>query len=148
MFCWALLAITGRSKKDWQQSQWREVSRHTHNINTTINTTINTMKTLNVKVKKGSHGLGLSLIFKGRDKYSKDQTGLYISQLVPGGPAIRSGLKKEDKILMINKKSPRTIEESIDILKKSKSYIDLVVERQDRDSTKSFSEEKFHQPKG
>ena len=144
MLMLGLLAISGRSKKDWQQSQWREVSRHTHN---TINT-INTMKTLNVKLKKGSHGLGLSLIFKGRDKYSKAQTGLYISQLVPGGPAIRSGLKKEDKILMINKKSPKNIEESIEILKKSKSAIDLVVERQERDRTKSFSEEKFHQPKG
>ena len=141
MLMLGLLAISGRSKKDWQQSQWREVSRHTHN-------TINTMKTLNVKLKKGSHGLGLSLIFKGRDKYSKEQTGLYISQLVPGGPAIRSGLKKEDKILMINKKSPKNIEESIEILKKSKSAIDLVVERQERDRTKSFSEEKFHQPKG
>ena len=107
------------------------------------------MKTLNIKLKKGSHGLGLSLIFKGRDKYSQDQTGLYISQLVPGGPALRSGLKKEDKILMINKKSPKNIEESIDILKKSKSYVDLVVERQtERDYTKSFSEEKLRQSKG
>ena len=118
------------------------MSRHTHTITTT------TMKTLNIRVKKGSHGLGLSLILKGRDRYSRDQTGLYISQLVPGGPAIRSGLKKEDKILMINKKSPGSIEESIDILKKSKSYIDLVVQRQDRDSTKSFSEEKIRQSKG
>ena len=123
-------------------SQWIEASRKTH---TTIT---NTMKTLNIRVKKGSHGLGLSLILKGRDKFRKEQTGLFISQLVPGGPAIRSGLKKEDKILTINKKSPKTIEESIDILKKSKSYIDLVVERQDRDSSKSLSEEKIRQPKG
>ena len=124
-------------------SQWIEASRKTHT--TTIT---NTMKTLNIRVKKGSHGLGLSLILKGRDKFRKEQTGLFISQLVPGGPAIRSGLKKEDKILTINKKSPKTIEESIDILKKSKSYIDLVVERQDRDSSKSLSEEKIRQPKG
>ena len=123
-------------------SQWIEASRNTH---TTIT---NTMKTLNIRVKKGSHGLGLSLILKGRDKFRKEQTGLFISQLVPGGPAIRSGLKKEDKILTINKKSPKTIEESIDILKKSKSYIDLVVERQDRDSSKSLSEEKIRQPQG
>ena len=121
-------------------SQWIEASRNTH--------ITNTMKTLNIRVKKGSHGLGLSLILKGRDKFRKEQTGLFISQLVPGGPAIRSGLKKEDKILTINKKSPKTIEESIDILKKSKSYIDLVVERQDRDSSKSLSEEKIRQPKG
>ena len=107
-----------------------------------------TMKTLSIRVKKGSHGLGLSLILRGRDKYRADKTGLFISQLVPGGPAIRSGLKKEDKILTINRKSPKTIEESIDILKKSKSYIDLVVERQDRDNSKSLSEEKFRQPKG
>ena len=125
-------------------SQWIELSCHTHNIVTSSTT----MKTLHIKVKKSSHGLGLSLIFKGRDKYSQDQTGLYISQLVPGGPAIRSGLRKEDKILSINKKSPKTIEESIDILKKSKSYIDLVVERQDRENTKSFSEEKFRQSAG
>ena len=69
------------------------------------------MKTLHIKVKKSSHGLGLSLIFKGRDKYSRDQTGLYISQLVPGGPAIRSGLRKEDKILSINLKSWRVLSE-------------------------------------
>ena len=46
------------------------------------------------------------------------------------------------------KKSPKTIEESIDILKKSKSYIDLVVERQDRDRSRSLSEEKIRRPKG
>ena len=78
-------------------SQWIEASRKT---NTNI---IITMKTLNIRVKKGSHGLGLSLILKARDKFRKEQTGLFISQLVPGGPAIRSGLKKEDKILTINK---------------------------------------------
>ena len=90
------------------------------------------MKTLNMKVRRGGQGLGLSLIYRGRDRFEKDQTGLYISQLVPGGAAMRAGLKKEDRIVMINKKSPKTMEEAIGILKRAKTFIELVVERQEK----------------
>ena len=90
------------------------------------------MNTLNIKVRKGSQGLGLSLIYRGRDRFDKRDTGLYISQLVPGGAAVRAGLRKEDRIVMINKKCPKTMEESIGILKKAKTYIELVVERKEK----------------
>lgn len=90
------------------------------------------MNTLNIKVRKGSQGLGLSLIYRGRDRFDKRDTGLYISQLVPGGAAARSGLRKEDRIVMINKKCPKTMEEAIGILKKAKTYIELVVERKEK----------------
>ena len=98
-----------------------------------------TMKSLDIKVRRGSQGLGLSLIYRGRDKFDRRDTGLYISQVVPGGAAMRAGLRKGDKILSINKKSPKKIEEAIEILKKAKTYIELVVER---------PEEKVHHSKG
>ena len=64
---------------------------------------------------------------------------------------MRSGLRREDKVLMINKKYPRTLEESIQILKKSKNHIEFVVERkerQEREEKNNLPEERIQQNKG
>ena len=62
----------------------------------------------------------MSVVYRGLDKYDRNNTGIFVSQVVPGGAAVRSGLNKDDRILRINKKSPRNIEEAIEILRKSK----------------------------
>ena len=52
---------------------------------------------------------------------------------------------------MINKKYPRTLEESIQILKKAKNYIEFVVERkerQEREEKNNLPEERIQQNKG
>ena len=42
-----------------------------------------------------------------------------------GGAAMKSGLRKEDRVVKINNKLPKTIEEVIDVLKKSKVRRDV-----------------------
>ena len=49
-------------------------------------------------------GFGLSLIYKGLDKYHEDETGVFVAKIVPGGQSQRAGLKENDKILKINNK--------------------------------------------
>ena len=95
------------------------------------------MKTLNIRIRldyflvtmllyklfdfrRGPQGYGMSVVYRGLDKYDRNNTGIFVSQVVPGGAAVRAGLNKDDRILRINKKSPRNIEEAIEILKKSK----------------------------
>jgi len=89
------------------------------------------MKTLNIRIRRGPQGYGMSVVYRGLDKYDRNNTGIFVSQVVPGEAAVRAGLNKDDRILRINKKSPRNIEEAIEILRKSKSYIEVVVQRQD-----------------
>ena len=70
--------------------------------------------------RRGPQGYGMSVVYHGLDKYDRSNTGIFVSQVVPGGAAVRSGLNKDDRILRINKKSPRNIEEAIEILRQSK----------------------------
>ena len=49
-------------------------------------------------------GFGLSLIYKGLDKYSQDEVGVYVAKIVPGGQSQRAGLRENDRILQINGK--------------------------------------------
>ena len=60
------------------------------------------------------------MVYRGQDKYNVGDTGLFVSQVVTGGAAMRSGLMTNDKLVRINKKTPRTIEEAVDLMKKSK----------------------------
>ena len=52
-----------------------------------------------MEVKRGSHGFGLSLVYRGVDLFEENDTGVFVSKLVPGGNAQRAGLKKNDKVL-------------------------------------------------
>ena len=52
-----------------------------------------TMKTLVIKVKRGSKGYGLSLVFRGLDKYQEKDTGIFVSRVLPGGQSERGGLR-------------------------------------------------------
>ena len=48
---------------------------------------------------------------------------------MPGGSAHRAGLRQNDKILKINKKVPRSVSESVEIIKRSRGPLLLLLER-------------------
>lgn len=70
-----------------------------------------------ITVDRGSRGFGLSLIYKGLDKYEEKDTGIYVARVVPGGQAQRFGVKVNDKILTINGKTPRNVDDAVGVIK-------------------------------
>ena len=38
-----------------------------------------------ITVDRGSRGFGLSLIYRGLDKYEEKDTGIFVARVVPGG---------------------------------------------------------------
>ena len=60
------------------------------------------------------------MVWRGQDKYDRGDTGLFVSQVVSGGAAMRAGLRAQDRLVRINKKIPRTIEEAVDLMKMAK----------------------------
>ena len=51
------------------------------------------MKTSLIKVKRGQKGYGLSLVYRGPDKYEEKDLGVFVSRVVAGGQAERNGLR-------------------------------------------------------
>lgn len=76
-------------------------------------------------------GFGLSLIYKGLDKYQEHETGVFVAKVVPGGQSQRAGLKENDKILMINSKVPHNVNDAVHFIKKAGRSLILSVERPD-----------------
>ena len=44
-----------------------------------------------IQVERSSRGFGLSLIYRGLDKYEEKDTGIFVARVVPGGQAARDG---------------------------------------------------------
>ena len=42
-----------------------------------------------IQVERGSRGFGLSLIYRGLDKFEEKDTGIFVARVVPGGQAAR-----------------------------------------------------------
>ena len=80
-------------------------------------------------IRRGPDGYGLSVVYRGLDKYQGHDTGLFVSQVVAGGAAMRAGLRREDRVVRINKKIPRSIEEAVELMKRARSYIEMVIIR-------------------
>ena len=70
-----------------------------------------------ITVDRGSRGFGLSLIYRGLDKYAEQDTGIFVARVVPGGQAQRFGVRENDKILTINGKSPRNVDDAVGVIK-------------------------------
>ena len=51
------------------------------------------MKTVILHIKKNSKGFGLSLIYRGLDKYEEKDTGIFVARVVPGGMSEKYGLR-------------------------------------------------------
>ena len=84
-----------------------------------------------ITVERGSRGFGLSLIYRGMDKYEEKDTGIFVARVVPGGQAARYGLRENDKILTINAKTPRNVDDAVGVIKQAGNQIKLVVLREE-----------------
>jgi len=87
------------------------------------------MRHQNIRVERGTKGFGLSLIYKGLDQYPEEETGTFVAKLVPGGNSQRAGLKIDDKILKINNKVPRDVNDAVNFIKKAGKNMILSIER-------------------
>ena len=84
-----------------------------------------------ITVERGSRGFGLSLIYRGLDKYEEKDTGIFVARVVPGGQAARYGVRENDKILTINQKTPRNVDDAVGVIKQAGNQIKLVVLREE-----------------
>ena len=84
-----------------------------------------------ITVDRGSRGFGLSLIYRGLDKYEEKDTGIFVARVVPGGQAQRFGVRENDKILTINGKSPRNVDDAVGVIKQAGGQIKLMVLREE-----------------
>ena len=84
-----------------------------------------------IQVDRGSRGFGLSLIYRGLDKFEEKETGIFVARVVPGGQAQKYGVKENDKIISINNKTPRNVDDAVNIIKEAGKAIKLVVVRQE-----------------
>ena len=84
-----------------------------------------------ITVERGSRGFGLSLIYRGLDKYEEKDTGIFVARVVPGGQAARYGVRENDKILTINSKTPSNADDAVDVIKQAGGQIELVVLREE-----------------
>eukprot|EP00092_Neocalanus_flemingeri_P013003 GFUD01014013.1.p1 GENE.GFUD01014013.1~~GFUD01014013.1.p1 ORF type:complete len:709 (+),score=215.46 GFUD01014013.1:147-2273(+) len=89
------------------------------------------MRHQNIRVERGSRGFGLSLIYKGLDQYPEEDTGTFVAKVVPGGNSQRAGLRENDKILKINNKVPRDVNDAVNFIKKAGRNMILTIERDD-----------------
>ena len=80
-----------------------------------------------IQVERSNRGFGLSLIYRGLDKYEEKETGIFVARVVPGGQAARFGVKENDKIISINNKSPRNVDDAVNIIKEAGKSIRLML---------------------
>merc|ERR1712038_1630163 len=84
-----------------------------------------------ITVKRGSSGFGLSLVYRGTDRFEKEDTGIFVSKLVPGGQAALNGVKVNDRILSINHRTPVNVDDAVNIIREGGKKISLIVCRQE-----------------
>ena len=84
-----------------------------------------------IQVERSSRGFGLSLIYRGLDKFEEKDTGIFVARVVPGGQAARFGVKENDKIISINNKNPRNVDDAVGIIKDAGKSIKLMLLRQE-----------------
>ena len=82
-------------------------------------------------VERGQQGFGLYLTYRGPDKYEEKDTGIFVHQLVPGGQAALYGVTENDKIVKINEKRPRNLEDAIGLIKQAGNQIKLFMLREE-----------------
>merc|ERR1712038_312265 len=82
-----------------------------------------------ITVKRGSSGFGLSLVYRGADRFEEKDTGIFVSKLVPGGQAALSGVQVNDRILSINHRTPVNVDDAVNIIRQGGKKINLIVRR-------------------
>merc|ERR1719209_655346 len=97
------------------------------------------MRQQNIRVERGNKGFGLSLIYKGLDKFPEEETGTYVAKVVPGGNSARAGLKPNDKVLKINNRVPRDVNDAVELIKRAGRNLILTVSRSEEEGGSHFS---------
>eukprot|EP00096_Caligus_rogercresseyi_P015176 TRINITY_DN761_c0_g1_i12.p1 TRINITY_DN761_c0_g1~~TRINITY_DN761_c0_g1_i12.p1 ORF type:complete len:675 (+),score=193.11 TRINITY_DN761_c0_g1_i12:203-2227(+) len=97
-----------------------------------------------ITVDRGTRGFGLSLIYRGLDKYEQKDTGIFVARVVKDGQAEKYGVRENDKIVSINNKTPRNVDDAVNVIKSAGNQIKLVVLREedvpDADDSQEHSE--------
>ncbi|XP_071747127.1 lamin-B1.S isoform X6 [Lepeophtheirus salmonis] len=84
-----------------------------------------------ITVDRGTRGFGLSLIYRGLDKYEQKDTGIFVARVVKDGQAEKYGVRENDKIVSINAKTPRNVDDAVNVIKSAGNQIKLVVLREE-----------------
>ena len=92
-----------------------------------------TIQRYSITIDRGSRGFGLSLIYRGLDKYKEEDMGIFVAKVIPEGQAERSGLLEGDKIITINGKAPKNVDNAVDTIKGSRDQIKLIVARKEKE---------------
>ena len=92
---------------------------------------VQTIRSYSITIDRGSKGFGLSLMYRGTDRYVKKETGIFVAKVISGGQAERSGVLGDDKVLTINGITPKDVDHAVDIIKGSKTQIKLIITRKE-----------------
>ncbi len=92
-----------------------------------------TYEEIDILFERSDKGLGLSIAGGiGSTPYKNNDEGIYVSRVTPGGPADLCGLRKDDRIIMVNGISCLRIDhfEVVRLLKESPGTIQMRVARE------------------
>ena len=73
------------------------------------------------------------------DQYPDEETGTFVAKVVPGGNSQRAGLKVDDKIMKINNKVPRDVNDAVNFIKKAGKNMILTIERSEEVDSPRFA---------
>ena len=97
--------------------------------------------TKTVTIKRGFRGFGFSLIYRGSkqpesietrrlfDEHQTMETGLFVGRVKPRSTAAGADLKPNDRILRINGLKPKSIDETLNMMKETKHELVLIIQR-------------------
>ncbi|KAM3728313.1 Protein lap1 [Dirofilaria immitis] len=98
---------------------------------------------LNIKINRDANG-GLGLSIAGgleSTPYKDDDTGLFVSKLTDGGPAMIAGLRVGDKLLRVNKTDVVNVrhQASVTSMQDARDIVELTVLRDSREIPSSYT---------
>ncbi|MCP9263109.1 Leucine-rich repeat-containing protein 1 [Dirofilaria immitis] len=98
---------------------------------------------LNIKINRDANG-GLGLSIAGgleSTPYKDDDTGLFVSKLTDGGPAMIAGLRVGDKLLRVNKTDVVNVRHQVAVtsMQDARDIVELTVLRDSREIPSSYT---------
>ena len=80
-----------------------------------------------VRLVRDGTGFGLSLVYRGLDRYPQPETGIFVARLTGGGAGERAGLREGDRVLRVAGQQPATVERAVRLIKDGGPAVDLLV---------------------
>ena len=88
----------------------------------------NMVITKTVTLERGVRGFGFTMIYHESDEFNND-TGLFVTRIIPGSDAARFGVQPNDKILSINGQIPKNLDDTVKMIKETPKAIELIIQR-------------------